>query len=73
MRRVNIYTVEKNCQKGETALIPGKLLSMGELTKDTPIAAFKISDVAKKKVKNFMTVKELMKKNPKGSKVRLFG
>lgn len=73
MRTVNIYKIEKYCQKGETALIPGKILSMGELTKEIPVAAFKISDAAKKKIKNFMTIKELMKKNPKGSNVRILG
>ena len=38
MRNVNVYKIEKYCQKGETALIPGKVLSSGELTKDIPVA-----------------------------------
>ena len=72
MRTINIYKINKYCKKGETALIPGKVLSMGEPT-DIPIAAFKITEAARKKVKNFMTIKELIKKNPKGNKVRILG
>ncbi len=73
MRSVNVYKIEKYCQKGETALIPGKVLSLGELKKEIPVAAFQFSDAAKKKIKTTMTIRELMKKNPKGKKVRLLG
>ena len=32
-RKVNLYKIEKYLRNGETALIPGKLLSLGNLTK----------------------------------------
>ena len=37
MRTVNIYKIEKHCKEGETALIPGKVLSMGELKKNVSV------------------------------------
>src|SRR3989344_2338356 len=76
-RKVNLYKIEKYLKDGETALIPGKLLSVGDLTKKTEIAAYQASEQAKEKIKKsgskFLTIHELMKKNPQGKKVRIIG
>ena len=76
-RKVNLYRIEKHLKPGETALIPGKLLSLGELTKKAEISAFQISQQALEKIKNsgstFLTLQELMQKNPNGKKVRIIG
>jgi len=70
-RTVNIAKIEKYCKEGETALIPGKVLSMGELKKDIKVAAYQFSDKAKNKIKDHLTIQELMEKNPEGKKVRI--
>ena len=73
-RKVNIYKIDKFTRDGETAIVPGKVLSVGELTKKIKIAAYQFSESAKEKLKdNALTIEELMEKNPKGSKVRIIG
>jgi len=70
--RINKYTNEK-----ETALIPGKVLSTGNLTKKVSIAAFSFSEKSKEKIKKAgsktMTIEELIKNNPKGKDIRILG
>src|SRR3989338_7586155 len=63
-RVVNLYKLEKTVRDGETVIVPGKVLAVGELTKPIKIAAFKFSQQAEEKIK---------KENPKGEKVRLMG
>ncbi|MBS3151124.1 50S ribosomal protein L18e [Candidatus Woesearchaeota archaeon] len=76
-RRVNLYKIEKYLRDGETAVVPGKLLSLGNLTKKAEIAAYQASQQTKEKIAKanakFLTIPELMKKNPKGEKVRIIG
>ena len=76
-RKVNLYRIEKHLSNGETAIIPGKLLSLGNLTKKVEIAAYQASDQAVDKINatgsKFLTIQELMKKNPQGKKVRIIG
>ena len=73
-RKVNIYKIDKYTKEGETAIIPGKVLSMGILNKNITIAAYQFSEAAKTKLKeNAITIQELIKKNPKGKKLRIIG
>ena len=73
-RKVNIYKIDKNTKEGETAIIPGKVLSMGDLSKNITIAAYQFSEAAKDKLKDkAITIEELIEKNPKGKKVRIIG
>ena len=70
--RISRYTNEK-----ETALIPGKVLSPGELTKKVSIAAWSFSKKSQEKIKKaggkHMTLEELMKDNPEGKNIRILG
>ena len=68
LSRINTYT-----KANETVIVPGKVLASGELDHKVEIAAFQFSEAAKKKVKTLMKIQELMKKNPKGKKVRIIG
>ena len=71
---INIWKVDKYVKGNETALIPGKVLSKGDLTKKITIAALNFSKQAKEKINKkgkAITIKELIKENPKGSKVRI--
>ncbi|MFA5176032.1 MAG: 50S ribosomal protein L18e [Candidatus Nanoarchaeia archaeon] len=75
-RSVNLYTIDKYVEKDETAIIPGKVLSLGELTKNVTVAAFQFSDMAKEKINavgKAISIQDLIKKNPKGKKVRIIG
>ena len=72
---VNVNHAEANLRKDEIALVPGKLLATGDVTKPITVAALNASASAKEKIKaakgHFLTIQELMVKNPKGKKVRI--
>jgi len=72
-RKVNIFHIEKNAKDGETIIIPGKVLATGELTKKVKVAALNFSEQAKNKIKDIITINELIKQNPKGKKIRIIG
>jgi large subunit ribosomal protein L18e len=73
---VNVGKIVTHLKKGEIALVPGKVLGMGESDK-IKVAAWKFSDMARKKIEKAggkcYSIIELIKKNPKGSKVRIIG
>jgi large subunit ribosomal protein L18e len=72
LNRISMYIHEK-----ETALIPGKVLSTGTLTKKVSIAAWSFSEKAHEKIKKAggktLSIEELVKHNPKGKDVRILG
>ncbi|MEM4397508.1 MAG: 50S ribosomal protein L18e [Candidatus Woesearchaeota archaeon] len=72
---VNLSKIDKYSKEGDIVLIPGKVLGMGELTKKLTICAYNFSSSALLKINNngskIITLTELIKKNPKGTKVRL--
>lgn len=74
---VNLSKISLNAKEDETVLIPGKILSMGNLNKKLTIAAYSFSEQALVKIKESgskaISISELAKKNPKGSKVRILG
>lgn len=75
-REVNLYKINKYTKKDETALVPGKVLSLGNLEKKITIAAYKFSAEAKNKINKIgkaITIRELIKENPKGKKIRIIG
>ena len=75
-RMVNVGHINKKIKDGEIALVPGKVLSEGILNKKVTVAAFQFSDSAKNKINKIgkaLTLKQLLKENPKGSKVRILG
>lgn len=76
-RMVNVYKINKYAQEGETVLVPGKVLSMGEITKKVQVAAVNFSSEARKKIEQahgtVLTIQELIQQNPQGKKVRILG
>ncbi len=72
---VNISDIERNAKSGETIVVPGSVLSNGNLTKQVKIAAWKFSPKASEKIKSvhgeILTIEELVKKNPEGSGVKI--
>ena len=75
-REVNLYTINKYTREGETALVPGKVLSIGDINKKISVAALNFSGQAKEKINKVgktISIQELIKQNPKGKKVRIIG
>lgn len=72
-REINVYKIDKYSKDNETVIVPGKVLSEGELTHNVNVAAWRFSEKAKEKIKNSMSIEELMKSNPKGKDVRILG
>jgi len=75
-REVNLNKIDKYTREGEVALVPGKVLSEGQLTKKITVAGYKFSEKAKQKINKIgraISIKELTKENPKGKKVRIIG
>ena len=74
---VNLDRISNYTQEKETALIPGKVLSTGNLTKKVTIAAWSFSEKSQEKIKKaggkYIFIKDLMKNNPKGENIRILG
>lgn len=74
---VNLDRISKYIGEKEIALIPGKVLSSGNLTKKVSIAAWSFSEKSQEKIKNaggkYMTIEDLIKSNPKGKDIRILG
>jgi large subunit ribosomal protein L18e len=72
---VNIANINRNSKDGETIVVPGVVLSAGNIEKKVNVAAWRFSGTADKKIteaggKTF-TIDELKKENPKGTNVKL--
>ena len=75
-REINLSKLDKYVNENEIALVPGKVLSTGELSKKLKVAAFNFSEMAREKINKTgkaLTIEQLMKENPKGKKVRIIG
>lgn len=76
-RVVNLYKISELTKKGDTVIIPGKVLGTGELKHDVTIAAYKFSRQAKDKISDSkgkpLSIDELIKDNPDGKNVRIIG
>lgn len=74
---VNVSKLDKYCKKGENAIIPGKLIGDGKITKPLTVTALGCSKSACEKIKNAggkcLSIQEFIKINPKGKKTRIMG
>ncbi len=70
---VNLSRLNKETKEGEIVVVPGKVLSEGELNHKITLGAFSLSDKAKSKMKGskIMSVEDVAKsyKDGKGVKV----
>ncbi|MEA2054639.1 MAG: 50S ribosomal protein L18e [Candidatus Thermoplasmatota archaeon] len=73
---INVGKIMKHINKGEIALIPGKVLGDGEAGK-FEVAALGFSGQARKKIENAggkcYSIKEIVEKNPAGKNIRILG
>jgi len=72
---MNLNEINKNSKEGETVLVPGKVLSQGELDKKIKIAALNFSEKAKEKIikagASSLSILELIEKNPGAEGVKV--
>ncbi len=72
---VNLSKINRYSEEGDTILVPGKVLAAGNLSKPVVVAALSFSKMAILKIKaaggEAITLEQLLKKNPKGSKVKI--
>ncbi len=72
---VNLDAIDEKAEEGEIILIPGKVLSQGELSKKIKIIALAFSENAREKLskekKEFSTIDEEIKKNPDAKGIRI--
>lgn len=72
---VNLSKLEKICKKDEIVVIPGKVLSSGNLKKPLTVAAVNFSMSAVEKIQDaggkVLSINELIQENPKGTNVRI--
>lgn len=74
---VNLSRINRNTDKSQIVLVPGKVLASGNLDHAVTVAAFNASDKAKEKLTaakaKYLTIKELVERNPTGSNVKIIG
>lgn len=73
--KINLEKIEKHTKLADTIVIPGKVLSQGNLSKKVRIAALSFSEKAKNKLKEskseIVSILEEIKKNPKFEGVKI--
>jgi len=72
---INVGRLNRHAKDGETVVVPGKVLGAGTLDHAFFVAAFAFSGEAENKILRAkgkcLSISELAKANPKGSKVRI--
>ena len=72
---VNLSKLNRHTKKADVVIVPGKLLASGNIEHSVTVASFDISDKAKAKLEaakaKYITIQDLMEKNPKGSNVKI--
>ena len=72
---VNLKEIEKETKEGDTVIIMGKVLGLGDVTKKIRICALNFSESAREKLKEnkseVVTILEEINKNPKAQGVKI--
>ncbi len=72
---VNLSRINRHTKDGDIVVVPGKVLGSGVLNHKLCIAALSFSEAAIEKTRNAggecISINELMKRNPKGSNVKI--
>ena len=73
--QVNLEKIEKETKEGDTVIVPGKVLSQGDITKKIRVAALNFSSTAEKKLKSkkceLVSIKEEIKINPRAEGIKI--
>ncbi len=72
---VNLSRINRNTKRSDVIVVPGKVLATGTLTHAVTVAAFSASEKAREKMKasraKYLSIPELVEKNPKGANVKI--
>jgi len=72
---VNLMEIDKQTSLGDSVLVPGKVLSLGEVTKKIKICSFGISKEALEKLKKtkseWVNITDEIKRNPKAEALKI--
>ena len=72
---VNLSTVNRNTKRSDVVVVPGKLLGSGSIDHAVTVASFGASQKAKDKLvaakAKYLSIPQLLEKNPKGANVRI--
>ncbi len=72
---VNLSQLNRHTKKADVVVVPGKILGSGSIDHAMTVAAFDVSGKAKAKLEaakaKYITIPELLEKNPKGSNVKI--
>ncbi|MCL5018595.1 MAG: 50S ribosomal protein L18e [Candidatus Pacearchaeota archaeon] len=77
VKKINVNLDKKSSGKdeGEVIVVPGKVLSEGEISKKIKVVAFSFSEKAKEKIEKAKgetwTILEEIKKNPEGKGIKI--
>jgi len=74
---VNLSRLNRHTKRNEIVAVAGKVLAAGEISHPITVAAFAFSETARQKIVavngKCVSFSDLVKKNPKGSNVRIIG
>jgi large subunit ribosomal protein L18e len=74
---VNLSRLNRYTKKNEIVVVPGKVLSTGILDHPVTVVAFAFSEKAREKIDTAkgkcISFSDLIKKNPKGSNIKMIG
>lgn len=74
---VNVSRLNRYTKEGETVVVPGKVLGAGKMDHPIYVAAFAFSERARLKILKAkgkcLSILELVKRNPKGTNVKIIG
>jgi len=72
---VNLSRINRHTEKKDMIVVPGKILGTGALNHPVTVAAFSASEKAKEKLAaakaKYLSIPELLEKNPKGANVKI--
>ncbi len=72
---INLNRINDEVKEGDIIVVPGKVLSQGEITKKIKIAALNFSEKAREKILKakgeISDISEEIKKNPEAKKVKI--
>jgi len=72
---VNLSKINRNTKRADMVVVPGKVLGSGSINHAVTVASFDASEKAKAKLvaakAKYVSIPELLKKNPEGANVKI--
>lgn len=76
-RVVNLSRINRYTKDNDVIIVPGKVLSAGEINHKVQVAAFSFSKIAKQKIiqanGQALSISEMLKTNPGAKKIKIIG